>query len=81
MKESQKSRESRVRRHLKKQGYRLHKSRTGGAYPNNLGGYMIVNSEYNFVVAGPNFDLSLDDVEQFALKKDQNESIDKSSRS
>lgn len=61
-----KIRENRVRRQLAKQGYRLHKSRTGGVTLHDLGGYMIVNADYNFVVAGPNSDLSLEDVEQFA---------------
>lgn len=66
MDKNTKSRENRVRRQLAKQGYRLCKSRTGGVYLNNLGGYMIVNANYNIVVAGSNFELSLEDVEQFA---------------
>lgn len=68
MDKNTKSRENRVRRQLAKQGYRLHKSRSRGVYLNDLGGYTIVDADCNFVIAGANFDLSLEDVEQFVAE-------------
>lgn len=59
-----KNMEQRLRRALNKHGYSLHKSRGPFGYP-NLGGYLIVWTKYNACVAGPNFELDLDDVADF----------------
>ena len=59
-----KAREARARRALLKDGEVLHKSRARNWRHNNQQGYMIVNLYGNYVVAGSNFDLSLEDVEE-----------------
>ena len=56
-------REARLRRLARSGGYSLRKSRRGYSI-DNLGGYMIVDDR-NFIVDGPRFDLSLDDVEEW----------------
>ena len=57
--------ERKLRRDLSKLGYRLCKSRARNwSYDNQLG-YMIVSDEYNAVVLGGRFDLSLEDVHDF----------------
>lgn len=76
MEKSIKTRENRVRRQLSRQGYRLHKSRTNGCvYQNGVyqglnsddyGGYRIVDSSTDMILAGERFDLSLEDVERWA---------------
>ncbi len=57
--------ERRLRYALRKQGYRLVKSRVKNWNINNWGGYMIV-TENNWLVAGEKFNLSLADVERIA---------------
>jgi len=59
-------RESRFRRSLAKDGMILRKSRSRTWTVDNHQGYMIVDADRNAVVAGGRFDLSLDDVEQWA---------------
>ena len=59
-----KTRENKVRKDLQKLGYGLHKSR-GRNVPVDMGGYMIYDLEYNAVVAGPNYELSLEYVENY----------------
>lgn len=76
MKTNVKKREDKARRQLVRQGYKLQKSRTNGSvYANGIyqgenmddrGGYRIVDAGTNTVITGERFDLSLDDVEQFA---------------
>lgn len=56
-----KNKEQQLRRALRKEGYSLCKSRKAVSI-DNLGGYMIVNSYRNVVVAGSRYELSLDDV-------------------
>lgn len=63
--QTEKNRENRLRRQLRKQGLSLHKSRVQNPNVNNLGGYMIVNECYNAVAWGSRFELDLDDVEDF----------------
>ena len=60
-----KTRENRLRRQLSRLGYTLHKSRIRNTNLDNFGGYMIVDSYYNAIVAGERFDLDIDDVENF----------------
>lgn len=64
----EKNMEQRLRRALSKAGYSLHKAR-GQISIDNLGGYMIVDNQFNSVVAGERYDLNLVDVENF-LKED-----------
>lgn len=58
--------EAAVRSRLRNRGYELHKSRVRNIHADNLGGYMIVNMQYNVVVADSSrFNLDLEDVEEF----------------
>ena len=57
--------EQRLRYALNKEGYSLHKSIKRIPTYNDAGGYMIVNYYINGVVAGPRFELDLDDVAEF----------------
>ena len=73
-----KARENKVRRQLARLGYQLKKSRTDGCvyrdgifqgyHTHDRGGYMIVNIEYNCVKAGADFNLTLEDVEEFVAE-------------
>ena len=78
MSNTTKNRENNVRRKLARQGYILHKSRSGGTVtvngvPNLLlddrGGYMIVESTSNMIAAGEKYNLSLEDVEGFTAER------------
>ena len=64
-----KNRESALRRKMRKHGYSLHKSRSR-ITPDNDGAYMIVDVGTNTVVTGSRFDLSLDDVSEWAQDLD-----------
>ena len=57
--------ERQLRARLRKAGYTLHKSRVKNIRSNNLGGYMIVHTRINGVVAGGHFELSLDGVREW----------------
>jgi len=59
---SEKAREARLRRRLRKEGVVLCKSRERTTHMNNYGGYMLAD-ERNYCLWGENFELSLDDVE------------------
>ena len=64
----QKTRENRVRRAAKRQGYIIRKSRSPYVFPLNIdnhGGYMVINAFHNAIVAGIKYDMTLDDVEEF----------------
>jgi hypothetical protein len=56
--------EARVRRIARQHGYSIHKSRRALSL-DNFGGYMLIDVNTNAVVAGPRFDLSLDDIEDW----------------
>lgn len=59
--------EGRLRRLANRQGLRLHKSRVRNPDCYEYGGYMLIDAMTNTIVAGPRFDLDLDDVaEQLA---------------
>lgn len=70
--------ENKVRSQLARQGYRLQKSRTDGTVCVNgfyqgenmddRGGYRIVDTSTQMIVAGEKFDLSLEDVERLAAR-------------
>ena len=61
---NEKTIENKLRRRLLKMGYLLRKSRRGFNRC-NLGGYMIIDADCNAVIAGRDFALDIDDVEQF----------------
>ncbi len=63
--QSDKTREQRLRRLGKKQGYYLRKSRVKNPYLDDQGGYMVIEPYWNIAVYGERFDLTLDDVERF----------------
>ncbi len=56
--------ESSIRRLAKKRGYAVQKSRARVNVPNadDFGGYRLVDPFANTLVAGPRFDLSLEDI-------------------
>jgi hypothetical protein len=56
--------EKQLREQLRKAGYILKKSRLQSTNVNNLGGYMIINTWNNNIVAGSRFELQLEDVEK-----------------
>ncbi len=60
-----KNRERRLRYALDKMDCRLYKSRARNWTLHNQLGYLIVYVPYNACVGGSNFDLDLDDVEDF----------------
>lgn len=62
---TERSREQELRRVLKAAGYRMRRSRNSIGL-DNLGGYMIVTLSDNTVVAGGRFELSLEDVQEWA---------------
>ena len=57
--------EQKLRRTLKSAGYALHKSRVRNIHLDNLGGYYIVDPEYNSIVWGDRAQLSLEDVAEW----------------
>lgn len=58
--------ERKLRRALHKHGYSMHKLHPNRHYLGiNLGGYMIVWDKYNACVAGSNYDLSLEDIQDW----------------
>lgn len=61
---TEKAEESRYRHILRRQGYLLRKSRSG-LNLNNQGGYMIVDAERNYIVAGQRFEMFLDDLKEW----------------
>lgn len=61
-----KAREDKARKQLAKQGYSLKKSRAKIYTADNQGGYMILQD--GTIQAGERFDMTLEDVEQFAAK-------------
>lgn len=58
--------ERKLRRTLRKSGYALHKSRKQNCNENNQGGYMIYDMCLNAVISGSRYDLTLDDVVEWA---------------
>jgi hypothetical protein len=58
--------EQQVRRALDKKGLALRKERARTRYLNHQGGYMIVNTYFNTIVAGERFDLTLEQAASFA---------------
>jgi hypothetical protein len=68
METNEKNREQKLRRRLSKKGYTLHKSRIRNIHLNNHGGYMIVESYRNLVIHGDHYELTLKDVEYWAMK-------------
>jgi hypothetical protein len=63
---TEEAREARARRALSRQGNVLHKSRVRPWPGDDFGGYMIADQAMNCVVAGSRFELTLEDVEEWA---------------
>jgi hypothetical protein len=61
--------ESRLRRMARRQGMRIEKSRCRSVHMNNLGGYQLIDTARNFVIAGANYDLSLPDLAEWVGDK------------
>jgi hypothetical protein len=63
----EKNQEHRIRRLARRHGYAVRKSREWKHVPhsNNFGGYMLIESNRNFVVLGERFDVTLEDIEAF----------------
>jgi hypothetical protein len=62
---NEKVRENKARRHAWRQRLILRKSRARNWSYYNQQGYMIIDFFRNFLVAGENFDLTLEDVEEY----------------
>lgn len=62
---SEKVRENRLRRQAQRLGYGIIKSRARQLHLNNRGLYQIIDIGRNFVIAGADYDLSLDDVAEW----------------
>lgn len=61
------AREARLRRALRRDGYRLEKSRLRGEpHIDNLGGYRIIDTSTNWSVTCVRFSLTLEAAEQWA---------------
>jgi hypothetical protein len=58
-------REQRLRGRAERRGYVLRKSRVRTTNIDNYGGYMVLDANRNLVVAGPLWELDLDDVDRF----------------
>lgn len=61
---TEKSREQRARRRLAAQGYQLQK-RVNHVDPYHSGCYRIINTYFNSIETGENYDMTLEDVEAF----------------
>ena len=59
------TKEQRLRRALKKEGYQLQKSRKRNIDADNQGGYMVIITASNACAGGARYDWTLDDVERF----------------
>ena len=64
--QNEKTLKRKAQKALQDMGYAMHKSRAKNWSINNQLGYMIVNVRENSVVRGSDYDLSLDDVLDFA---------------
>ena len=64
------ARKRKARRHLKRHGYDLHKSRKIAKTEDDRGLYQIVKLDSGEVVSGKIFDLTLDEVERFYMDAD-----------
>lgn len=60
-----KVRENKLRRQAKRLGLVLRHSRARHLHIDDWGGYTLIDMYGNFDVAGPRFELSLDDVQEF----------------
>ena len=66
-----KVRENKSRRHAARLGLRLIKSRAQKYQHNNLGGYMIIDPSMKIPTQGINFELTLEDVENFLNRHEE----------
>lgn len=54
-----------LRRRARRHGMRVEKSRQRTYHSNNCGGLMLIDTYFNNVIAGVNYDLSIDDARYF----------------
>lgn len=62
--DSRKNLEQRMRRLARRHDMRLEKSRQRG-HSNNRGEYMLIDNYHNYVVEGREYDMTLEQVEQY----------------
>jgi hypothetical protein len=62
--------ESALRREASRLGYRVHKSRDRTQHLNNRGGFQVVDSNGNYVLAGVNYDLTLEELATFLADRE-----------
>jgi len=62
---SEKAKENRLRRTAKKLGLCVRKSRARTITPDNHGGYIVIDPQYNIALAGWNYDLDIDGLEEW----------------
>ncbi len=65
MESTDKTRENRLRRQLRKHGIRLKKSRIRNPNIDNYGHYMLIDIYKNLVIEGSRYDMTLDDIEDY----------------
>lgn len=64
------AREARVRRAMARCGLVLRKDRAWTINPDHLGGYMIIDTQYNAIVAGSRYDWTLEDCEEWLAEEE-----------
>jgi len=65
MEATEKARENRLRKQLKKHGVRLQKSRIQNTNIDNYGNYMLIDIYRDLVLDGCKYEMTLDDVEYY----------------
>jgi hypothetical protein len=63
--DSDHAREARIRCAMRQHGIVLRKDRARSINLDHLGGYMLIDIDYNAIVGGSRFDWSLDDCEEW----------------
>lgn len=71
METDERARESRLRSLARRQGYALRKDRARSSNIDHHGGWMIVDVDRNWIVAGPRWDLDLDEAEAWLTDRPQ----------
>jgi len=70
IRETDKTRESRLRRHLRKHGVRIQKSRIRNPNINNYEHYRLIQIDTNTVIDGLHYDMTLDEIEMYLIAFD-----------
>ena len=69
------AKEQRIRRKARRLGYCISKSRAMISL-DNLGGYMLIDADSNFVVSGARHDLTLDDLDEMLSQSEDDIRVD-----